>query len=68
MKRKGRGKKKKEERKRKMKEKRKRERKRSKLVRKHLKFAGVPLSKFLKINRYLKPEVRDFPRGEGDLL
>ena len=30
-----------------------------------LKFAGVPLSKFLKINRYLKPEVRDFPRGEG---
>ena len=30
-----------------------------------LKFAGVPLSKFLKINRYLKPEVRVFLRGEG---
>ncbi len=47
-----------------MKGKRKRERKRSKLVRKHLKFDGVPLSKSLKINRYLKPEI-DFPRGEG---
>ena len=30
------------------------------------KFAGVPLGKVLKINRYLKPEVRVFPRGEGE--
>ncbi len=29
-----------------------------------MKFACVPLSKFLKTNRYLKPEVRVFPRGE----
>ena len=28
-----------------------------------LKFAGIPLGKFLKINRYLKPEIRVFPRG-----
>ena len=34
-----------------------------------LKFSGVPLGKFLKINRYLKSEVRVFPRGgEGSFV
>ena len=67
--RKGRGKKNKEERKIKRKEnvrgKEKKEGKKKVEIGEEtlLKFAGVPLGKFLKINIYLKLEVRVFPRG-----
>ena len=33
-----------------------------------LKFFGVPLGKFFKINKYSKPEVRVYPRGGGGAL
>ena len=33
-----------------------------------MKFFGVPLGKFSKINIYLKLEVRVFPRGRETLL
>ncbi len=60
------GKKKKEEGKKKKEGRKKKEgKKRLKLVRK---FAGVPLGKFLKINRYLKPEFESFRLGEEALL